>query len=107
MSWVMRAIVAFLLTGAGLKAAPVVVHPVDPAEGVDAPYRVQVNRASVPLERVGQTAPVYYARFSSPIDADVTITVVSAGRLEAAIKPQRLVRHLQIEGRQIAFSVTG
>ncbi len=87
--------------------APVVVHPIDPAEGMGAPYTVQVNGQRIPLERVGVKVPVYYARYSGPVEAKVKVSIEAAGEFSTKIKPEHLAREVRVEGRQVTFSIQG
>ncbi len=96
-----------LLTSLPAGASDVIVHPVDPSEGSAAPYTVYANGVRVPLERVGQTSPVYYARFSGPQTAAISVAVHSTGTLTAEVKPDRLVNGLVINSQSVEFLAEG
>lgn len=85
--------------------AGVTVFPVDASEGEGAPYSVTVDGTAVPLERVGEREPVYYARFEQGASAKAVVQVHGASKLEAEVKPARLVRDLDIGSSSVEFTV--
>jgi hypothetical protein len=77
------------------------VHPIDPAESIGAPYEVRAGETVIPLERAGRKERVYYARFSSDSEIQITVRSLKGDILSATVEPDRFGAGVKVKGKRV------
>lgn len=96
-----------LLNGSAALADEVRTYPVNPREGASAPYRVQADGTSLPLEKAGERQVVYYTRFTGVSEATIRVELKTGRTLTARVQPDHAVNDVNVDGNGLSFHIKG